>query len=196
MSDATLDETRRVTPRKLAAALLLAALGGAVGFAFAWFTDERMTSWADELAAIVGLVCAAGAGGAAAAVLARKSGAKNGCAWLQVAAMALAGVMLLLPVLAPPDWPRSAVFAAVVVLFALQAAANLALWRVADELLRRVIVETGAACFWGLQAALFLYAAAERLGLTSGLSAWGLIAILMAVYLITSSVVAFRRGLN
>ena len=83
-----------------------------------------------------------------------------------------------------------------VLLSLVQSVANLMLWRRADEMLRRVMVETSALAFWASQMALFLYAAAERLGLTGGVSAWGMMAVLMTIYLLASAVASMRRGLH
>ena len=74
--------------------------------------------------------------------------------------------------------------------------ANILLWRRADEMLLRVMVETGSLAFWTLQLALFVYAASERLGLVDGITAWGMIGILMAVYMVASAVAGARRGLK
>jgi hypothetical protein len=189
-------EPNRLNPRKLAALAALAAAGGACGFLFALVTKDLALGWADELAGIVALVCLATAVVAGVMILRRSSEVDSFCGWMQVATLVLAGVMLLLPMYAPEAWPQELVFGAVLVLLALQTAANVALWRASDELLRRVTVETGAACFWSLQFALFVYAVAERLGLASGVSAWGLTAVLMAVYVLVSSIVAVRRGLG
>lgn len=50
--------------------------------------------------------------------------------------------------------------------------------------------------FLALQVALFIYAAAERLGLVDTITGWGLLGILMAVYLIVSIVASARRGVH
>ena len=63
-------------------------------------------------------------------------------------------------------------------------------------MLRRIMAETSVMAFWVLQTALFLYAAAERLGLVESITAWGLTGILMAVYLLASIVASARRGLH
>ncbi|TPW01259.1 MAG: hypothetical protein FD125_2673 [bacterium] len=88
------------------------------------------------------------------------------------------------------------VFGGVLLLVVVQSAANLMLWRTADEMLRRVMLETSALAFWSLQLGLFIYAAAERLGLVGTITAWGLMGILMGVYFIASAVAAARRGLH
>jgi hypothetical protein len=63
-------------------------------------------------------------------------------------------------------------------------------------MMRRVMTETSTIAFWGLQSAFFLYAAAERMALIQPVSAWGMTGILMTVYLFSSIVPAFRRGLT
>jgi hypothetical protein len=108
----------------------------------------------------------------------------------------LAGVMLAIPLYATRWVSADVAFGAVALLLALQSALNLMLWRKADEMLRRVMVETGALAFWALQLGLFLYASAERLGLVEGVTAWGMISVLMAVYFVASAVAAARRGIH
>jgi hypothetical protein len=70
------------------------------------------------------------------------------------------------------------------------------LWRNADEMLRRVMLETSALAFWAVQLSLFIYAAAERLGLIGTITGWGLMGMLMGVYFIASIVAGARRGLS
>ncbi|MCF8506579.1 MAG: hypothetical protein K9G59_16855 [Caulobacter sp.] len=116
--------------------------------------------------------------------------------------MALAGVMLAAPVAARLLWAplpaalAQAVMAGIVALFLLQTLLNLTVWMRADEMMRRMIAESGSVCFWVLQGALFLWAAAEKLDLAPALSAWDLMTILMGVYLVVSSVLSVRRGFS
>ncbi len=90
----------------------------------------------------------------------------------------LAGLMLAAPVLVlavndpPPFELSAAVMTGIVALFLLQTVVNLTLWFRSDEMVRRVISETGSATFWILQGALFLWAAGEKLGLLPPLSLW------------------------
>lgn len=182
--------------RKLLVAGGLAALGGICGYALADAAEGLALSWQDTLAAGIALALAVGALAGAVAVLLRKSPVRSACAWWQVAGMGLAALMLTLPLARPASWPPEFTLAVVALLFLAQAGVNLALWRAGDELLRRVILETGAVCFWSLQAGLFLYAAAERLGLVPSVTAWGLIGVLMGVYLVASCIVAGRRGFS
>lgn len=186
---------RRKIVRVGALAAVGAAIGAVAGYASDHWFDVSGVGWPDLLAGFIGLVCLASAAAAVVAILQRKPNVPSGCAWMQVATLALAGLMLFVPMLAPAG-SETLAFAGLVVLFALQTAANLRLWRIGDELLRRVIIETGAVSFWSLQAALFLYAGAERLSLVPTVSAWGLTGILMTAYVLASSVVAFRRGFS
>lgn len=87
-------------------------------------------------------------------------------------------------------------YALMMPLLAAHSLLNLRLWRRADELFRRVIVESAAVCFWVLQLALFTYAAAERLGLLTPLTAWQAVSVMMAVYLLVSAWIGIRRGLS
>jgi hypothetical protein len=89
-----------------------------------------------------------------------------------------------------------AVMAAIVGLFLVQTLLNLTVWTRADEMIRQTVAEAGAICFWVLQGALFLWAAAEKLELVPALSAWDMMTILMGFYLVISSVVSVRRGLT
>ena len=120
----------------------------------------------------------------------------------QAIVLALSGVMMAAPVLARllfqplSDHLAGAVMAAIVGLFLLQTLLNLAVWNRADEMIRQTVAEAGAVCFWLLQGALFLWAAAEKLELVPALSAWDMMTILMGAYLVISSVISVRRGLT
>ncbi len=118
----------------------------------------------------------------------------------QAIVMALSGVMMAAPVAARlASQPLSgqlagAVMAAIVGLFLLQTLLNLSVWTRADEMIRQMVAEAGAVCFWVLQGALFLWAAAEKLELVPALTAWDMMTILMGFYLVISSVISVRRG--
>ncbi len=119
----------------------------------------------------------------------------------QAVVLALSGVMMAAPVVARVlSQPLSgqlagAVMAAIVGLFLLQTLLNLSVWTRADEMIRQMVGEAGAVCFWVLQGALFLWAAAEKLELVPALTAWDMMTILMGFYLVISSVISVRRGL-
>jgi hypothetical protein len=191
---ASLEAPRPSLPRKAALLVLLAALGGAFGFGFATLTDGVLTRWEDELAVFMAAAMI-GIGVATAFVVAtRPSDVPKGCGILQVIVMLLAGVMFLLPIFGTAWATPDVVFGAIAVLLAAQSVANLMLWRAADEMLRRVMLETSALAFWAVQLGLFVYAAAERLGLIGTITGWGLTGMLMGIYFIASIVASARRG--
>ncbi|MBX3481705.1 MAG: hypothetical protein KF842_15040 [Caulobacter sp.] len=119
----------------------------------------------------------------------------------QAIVLALAGVMMAAPVAAVallgeiPETMGIIVMLGIVAVFLVQTACNLTVWRRGDELMRQIISETGAVCFWVLQGLLFLWAAAEKLGLAPALSAWDIMTILMGFYLVISSLMSIRRGM-
>lgn len=194
--NASLDAPRPSFLRKAGMVVLLAGLGGAFGYGAATLTDGAQASWEDELAVVMSAAMI-GIGLITAFIVARRpADVPRGCGILQVIVMLLAAAMFLLPVFGAALATPETVFAAVLVLVAAQSAANLVLWRTADEMLRRVMLETSALAFWSLQLGLFIYAAAERLGLVGTITAWGLMGILMGVYFIASAIAAARRGLH
>lgn len=193
--NASLEAPRPSLPRKVALLVLLAALGGAFGFGFATLTDGVVTRWEDDLAVFMAAAMI-GIGVVTAFVVAtRPSEVPKGCGILQVIVMLLAGVMFLLPIFGTAWATPDVVFGAIAVLLAAQSIANLMLWRAADEMLRRVMLETSALAFWAVQLGLFVYAAAERLELIGTISGWGLTGMLMGVYFIASIVASARRGI-
>ena len=188
-------ETEQPGWKKALGAISLALAGGVFGAGLATFTEGRFADWADEANFFLGVTLVAMAVVTGVILLTRPSIAPRACGVLQVVVLALAGAMLLLPVLAPADWPPAWAFGGVMGLLIVQSGFNLALWRRSDEMMRRVIAETSALSFWVLQGTLLIYATAERLGFVETISGWGLLAILMAVYLLSSVVAAWRRGL-
>lgn len=182
--------------RKIAVIILLAGSGGAVGYAASYVTRTRELPWPDALALLMAVTLIATGIIGAITMATRPSSVPKGCGLLQIAVMGLAGVLFILPIFATPWADADLVFVAVVALAVVQTIANVMLWRRADEMLRRVMMETGAIAFWAGQMALFLYAAAERLGLVATVSAWGLMGILMALYFFSSMIAALRRGLT
>ena len=181
---------------KLLGIAALAGLGAATGYILANTADLGALPWDDALALLMGVSLIAIGVISIGVMFTRPSSAPKGCGVLQITVMLLAGTMLLAPMFAT-DWlSPDMVFAGVVVLLVIQSAANLMLWRAADEMLRRVMWETSAMAFWALQLALFVYAAAERLGLIEGVSAWGMTGVMMGVYLIASMIASARRGIK
>jgi hypothetical protein len=192
----SLEAPRPSLLRKAALLVLLAALGGAFGFGFATLTDGFVTRWEDDLAVFMAAAMI-GIGVVSAFVVAtRPSEVPKGCGILQVIVMLLAGVMFLLPIFGTAWATPDVVFGAIAVLLAAQSVANLMLWRAADEMLRRVMLETSALAFWAVQLGLFVYAAAERLGLIGTITGWGLTGMLMGIYFIASIVASARRGIT
>jgi len=117
---------------------------------------------------------------------------------LQGAILILSGLLLAAPV-AALAWGNTApvlTLIAIAMVFALHTAMNLSLWRRGDEMIRRVIIEAGALAFWIGQAVLFGWAAAERLGVAPGLTAWDILVVVMGLYLVCSATVGLRRGLS
>jgi len=113
-----------------------------------------------------------------------------------------AGLLVLTAVimLMPPAFSLAGVdpllsLGPVAVLLGLHTLLNLRIWKVADELLRKTTMEASVVTFWGGQIALFGWAAAERAGLAPTLTAWDIYVVLMALYLVTSTVISIRRGL-
>ena len=194
--NASLDTPRPSFLRKAGMVVLLAGLGGAFGYGAAPLTDGALASWEDELAVVMSAAMIGVAAITAFIVARRPADVPRGCGILQVVVMLLAAAMFLLPVFGAAWASPEVVFGAVLLLVAAQSAANLMLWRTADEMLRRVMLETSALAFWSLQLGLFIYAAAERLGLVGTITAWGLMGILMGVYFIASAIAAARRGLH
>ena len=176
----------------------LAILGGAFGYLAAQFADleAQAVTWDDSLAFAVafGLLTIAALSGVT--MLINPSAVLPGCGLLQIVVFALAGLMFLVPMVAPASLPPLWIFAGIVAAFALQTVANVIVWRRADEMMRRLMTDTSTIAFWGLQSVFFLYACAERLALIEPISAWGMSGILMVVYLISSIVPSVRRGLT
>lgn len=194
--NASLDNPRTSLLRKAVMFAILAGLGGGVGFGVATLMDGVTMGWEDEIALLMSVVTISTGIISAFIVATRPSTVPRGCGVLQVVVMLLAGGLFLLPVFGSTWATSEVVFLAVLLLLVVQSAANLMLWRAADEMLRRVMLETSALAFWVVQLALFVYAAAERLGLVGTITGWGLMGILMAVYFIASIVAAARRGLS
>lgn len=194
--NASFDAPRPSFARKAAMFLGLAVVGGGFGYAVATLTEGTRFSWEDEVALLMSVVMIATGLISAFILLVRPSSVPRGCGVLQVTVMLLAGGMFLLPMFGTAWASPEVIFWTVLALLALQSLANLMLWRAADEMLRRVMSETSALAFWACQLLLFVYAAAERLGLVESVTAWGLMGLLMGLYFIASMIAAARRGLH
>ena len=121
---------------------------------------------------------------------------------LQAAVVILAGLMLAAPVVfelltkGGVQGLGAPMLIGVILAFVLQTGLNVRVWMQSDEVLRRVIAESGAASFWLFQGVFFLWACAEKMKLVPSVSSWQTVTLLMGLYLVTSTVVAYRRGLS
>lgn len=194
--NATLETPRPSFVRKAVLFLILALLGGFAGYGVALLTDGTLTTWEDDVALVMSVVMISTGVISAFIVVTRPSTIPRGCGLLQVVVMLLAGGMFLLPMFGPAWAAPNVIFVAILALLLLQSVANLMLWRAADEMLRRIMSETSAMAFWVVQLGLFVYAAAERLGLVETITGWGLIGLLMGVYFVSSIIASARRGIH
>lgn len=192
----SVEEPKMSWPARIGGLLFLGLAGAGVGYLVGGRMEVEDLRWDDALALVIAaLLLTTGVIMAAMAVL-RSSALPPACGPLQALVMLIAGVLMIAPIWGPNLASPDVVFSGLVLLSIIQSVANLMLWRRADEMLRRVMVETSALAFWASQMALFLYAAAERLGLTGGVSAWGMMGVLMTIYLLASTVASMRRGLH
>lgn len=189
------DERPVPLARRLMVGTLLTIAGAVIGAAVVQFTFLGDTNLPDTVAGLVAIALLAMTVGSVFVMARRPASVPRGCGVLQIIVTALAGVMLLAPI-TPLGLAPDVTFFGIAALLAIQTFANLLLWRRADELLRRITVEAGALTFWLTQGVLFLYAAAERLGLTPEVNAWSLIGVMMALYILASGIVAAQRGLS
>lgn len=195
-------------------------VGGGLGFLIgrlikAGDIDPDRLAWSDELAGLLAVILmAVGLFVAVSSLSRRATGrmidpdadraatpAQTSFFRQQALVMILAGAMLAAPVVAAvafdplPTPIATAVMMGIIAAFLIQTAYNLLVWRRSDELLRRITSESAAASFWILQGALFLWAAAEKLGLAPALSTWDMVTVLMAAYLLLSVILQWRRGM-
>lgn len=181
---------------KIGMAIVLGGVGALAGYGMAKTFESQGAPWPDVLATAMAVALIAIGLMSLVVLFTRPSTIPKGCGVLQISVFLLAGVMFLMPMYAPASVAPNLVFGGIVALLAIQTVANVMLWRRADEMLRQVMADTSAIAFWALQTALFLYAAAERLGLVESISAWAMMGILMAVYLLASIVASARRGIS
>lgn len=219
-----MNQDAHIRSRRLRGIVVIAAvaalLGAAVGYGFGYFVDHVRHGKLPHLAGIdlaaltLALwLLASGAFIAAASASRRLTGrlaepgerrtatpAQVRLYRLQGGVLALAGILLALPVLAelvPGGLGRGArigLMLAMAALFVLQSAWNLALWRRADEFLRELIVESAMISFWVLQALLLFWAGGAKLGLLSPLTLWHALVATVGVYLAVGTVNAIRKG--
>jgi hypothetical protein len=115
----------------------------------------------------------------------------------QAAVMALAGVLLALPVFgtrifAAHTQGGKVYYLGIVLLFAVQTFYNFRLWKISDEFVRNTMAATAGLSFAIGQGGLFLWAAAEHLSLVKPVSSWDLTINMMLLYLIVGSAVSVR----
>jgi hypothetical protein len=115
----------------------------------------------------------------------------------QAVVMALAGVLLALPVFgarifAVHPQGGKVYYLGVVLLFAVQTFYNFRLWKISDEFVRNTMAATAGLSFAIGQGGLFLWAAAEHLSLVKPVSSWDLTINMMLLYLIVGSAVSVR----
>ena len=216
----TIEGVKRPSPMRVKGAIRFAlggVFGAAIGLAFvklglALKVPVKSFEWADVLALATGLFCI-GVGGITYLIsFNRRELAENlegedarleatpdevKTVRLQSAAILLAGVMLLIPLVAMGNGAlvpggAATLYGVIVVLFAVQTAVNVAVWRVSDEFLRQQTLIAGRLTFAIGQGALFLWAAAEHLHLARPLSSWQTINLLLAIYLLTASYLGIR----
>lgn len=117
---------------------------------------------------------------------------------MQGGVLALAGLLLGAPQIAvmsgASSQSRTLVFAGIVLAFLLQSGLNWLIWLRSDEFVRALIMQTSVISFWVAQGALFLAAAAEKLGLTPGFSLWNACICLLTFYFVSSVVLAARSA--
>ena len=120
---------------------------------------------------------------------------------LQAATLALAGIMILIPPFATGSLAAHrlsspavsvSIFAVVAILFLLQTAVNIRLWRDSDEFARGLMLSICALTFVVGQGLLFLYAAAERLHLVHQISSWDVITLLLSLYWVVAASISLR----
>lgn len=213
-----------MTPtRRLADRTVKLLVGGIIGGILGYFVGKMLKqnqvsfeqlTWSDVGALVIGgallaigivVGLASLSGKLAGQVLDPKSGrpasrAQTAFYRQQAVVLVLAGPMMIAPVVAHllfdpvPAALGMTVFGGVLLLFLVQTAYNVVVWRRGDELIRQITLEASAISFWILQGALFFWAAAEKLDLAPAISAWDSSTILMGTYLLVAGIVSTRRG--
>nr|WP_314122235.1 hypothetical protein [uncultured Brevundimonas sp.] len=199
-------------------ALAFGALFGVIGYGLgAWLAKvapgglglaDKAIHWSDGLALLVGFALVAGSLWALYVSLDAKrlgwmyslegdaSPEETRLARVQAAVMGFSGVILTLPIVFSLAGVSPALgIVAIGLLLVLHTVMNVRVYRQADELLRRAVMETAAVTFFAGQLVLFMWAAAERLGGVPPITAWDIYAVLMALYLAASLWISVRRGL-
>jgi hypothetical protein len=205
-------------PRRLLKAFGSGAAIGAAGYLFGRLAlpgligpdafDGVSVRWSDAVAALTGVALMIGAGAVMVISLnPRRLGRMYGLdepasaeegrqVRLQALVMGFSGLILVLPIVFTlAGLAGGLAMGLIVLLFAVHTVLNVRVWRGVDELLRRTTMEAATATFFLGQGLLFLWAAAERLGVLPPLTAWDIYAVLMTLYLMVSAIASARRGL-
>lgn len=213
--DDVMNETPKLTGRawlRFAGGALVGALTGAAGAMLAKHAGvlHKHGPWQDGAVLWLTLVYGATALGLLIASFDRKTAAKVLGATgdelatpaelrflrLQTVVSLIAATVLVLPWFAQPNgWAagRSGlVFGVMCALFLVQTVANITLWHDADEFLRARLLETFSVTFAIGQGGLFLWAAAEHLGLVQAVTSWTLLIVQMLLYFAVSLVIGLR----
>jgi hypothetical protein len=199
-------------------AFVFGALFGVVGYGVgAWLAQvapggfgppDMAVRWSDGLAMLVGLALVAGSLWALYVSLnadrlgrmynldGPASSEETALARFQALVMGFSGVILTLPIAFSLMGVSPVLgLGAIGLLMVLHTVMNVRVYRQADELLRRAVMEAAAVTFFAGQLVLFLWAAAERLGAAPTITAWDIYAVLMTLYLGASIWIGVRRGL-
>lgn len=199
-------------------ALAFGALFGVIGYGVGgWLAKvapggfglmDKAIRWSDMLAVLVGAALVLGALLALFVSLDAKrlgrmynlegaaSPKETGLARFQAAVMGFSGVILTLPIAFSLTGVSPVLgLGAIGLLVVLHTVMNVRVYRQADELLRRAVMEAAAVTFFAGQLVLFMWAAAERLGAAPAITAWDIYAVLMTLYLGVSIWISARRGL-
>jgi hypothetical protein len=205
--------------RKVAKMVGLGLIGGVFGYGVGWLLTAKIfpgapspsdlnLRWSDVLAGLVAFGLVFGAASVLIASLdARRMGQMYGLegaaspseiaqARLQAFVMGFSGFILVLPVVFSLTGGSPVLGVGIIgLLLVLHTLMNFKVYRQADELLRRAVLETATATFFLGQGLLFAWAVAERLGVAPPITAWYIYAVLMTLYLAVSVTVSVRRGL-
>jgi hypothetical protein len=199
-------------------AFAFGAMFGVVGYGVgAWLAQvapggfglmDKAIRWSDVLALLVGSALVAGSLWALYVSLnadrlgrmynldGPASPDETALARFQALVMGFSGVILTLPIAFSLMGVSPVLgLGAIGLLMVLHTVMNVRVYRQADELLRRAVMEAAAVTFFAGQLVLFLWAAAERLGAAPTITAWDIYAVLMTLYLGASIWIGVRRGL-
>jgi hypothetical protein len=117
--------------------------------------------------------------------------------WRRSAMMVAVGIALAAPVLVPPAVGPRVAFVLIAIFYAGGGLVAYFVTRRLDELTKRVIADTNQMAAKVIMPGIFLYGAAERLGLMpAGVSIWVLNGIIMWMYFVIEQFAWMRRGVD